>query len=180
VLIALGVVVLGGLGVLTYRLFLLPEPIILPAPVVTEAPPAPTIEPVELADPSDLLAAMPREISTLVMTSYESIEVLGDGSIPARASEHLVLTYGESTGEDTFTVNAYQFFNGDEAQKAFEAWVEGQTETEDVTVDGKVVGQRAMIPGGAADTLAWRNETMVFVMQGPPAELLEFYSYFGF
>ncbi len=179
VLIVLGVVVLGGLGALTYRLFFLPEPIILPAPVVTEAPPAPTVEPVELEDPSPLLEAMPREVSTLVMTSYVSLEVLGDKDLPARASEHLTLTYGEGVAQDTFTIDVYQFYNTADAQTAFEVWVDGQTQREDVTVDGAVVGERAMVPGGAADTLAWRNETVVFVMQGPATDLLEFYSYFG-
>lgn len=178
-LILVAVVVLAGVGTLVYRLFFLPEPIILPAPVVTEAPPAPTIEPVELEDASPLLDAMPQEVSTLVMTSYVNLEVIGDKDLPARASEHLVLTYGEQTAQATFTVNVYQFYNVDEAQSAFDTWLDGQTTLEDVTVNGTVVGQRGLVPGGAADTLVWRNETVVFVMQGPADELLEFYSYFG-
>jgi hypothetical protein len=172
---------LGGaaIAVLVYRLFFLPEPIILPAPVVTEAAPAPTIEPVVVTDASEFLAGMPTEIGTFVLTSYEVIEVIGDETLPARAAEHLVLTYGEATGEAHFTVNAYQFYNTGDAATAFDAWSEGASSTDDVTADGVAVGERALVTSGGSTSVVWSNGTAVFVLDGPADEVEQFYSYFG-
>jgi hypothetical protein len=177
--IALAALGVAALGVLVYRLFLLPEPIILPAPVVTEAPPTPTVEPVEVTDPSEFLAGMPTEIGTFVLTSYEVVEVIGDETLPARAAEHLVLTYGESAGDDHFTVDAYQFYNTDDAATAFESWSEGAATTDDVTVDGTVVGERALVASDGVTSVVWRNGTSVFVLEGPADEVEQFYAYFG-
>lgn len=177
--ILLAVVVLAGASVLVYRMFFLPEPIILPAPVVTEAAPVPTIEPVEIVDPTEFLAGIPTEISTFVLTSYEVMEVVGDETLPARAAEHVVLTYGESTGEEHFTVNAYQFYNETDAQTAFTAWTEGASDVADVVAGGVVVGQRALVVDGATTSVVWRNNTSVFVLDGPADEVEQFYAYVG-
>jgi hypothetical protein len=173
--------VLGGvaLGVVVYRLFFLPEPIILPAPVVTEAAPTPTIEPVDIVDASDFLAGMPTEIGTFVLTSYEVVEVIGDETLPTRAAEHLILTYGESSGDAHFTVNAYQFYNLEDAATAFAVWSDGATATDDVVVDGVAVGERAVVTSGTETSVVWSNGTGVFVLDGPPDEVEQFYAYFG-
>jgi hypothetical protein len=177
--IALAIVAGAALGVVVYRLFLLPEPIILPAPVVTEAAPTPTIEPVSVTDPSEFLAGMPTEIGTFVLTTYEVVEVIGDESLPARTAEHLILTYGQATGEAHFTVNAYQFYNPDDAQTAFTAWSEGAAATSDVVVDGETVGERALVSSGSETSVVWRNGSSVFVLDGPANEVEQFYAYFG-
>jgi hypothetical protein len=177
--VVLAVVAGVALGVVVYRLFFLPEPIILPAPVVTEAPPTPTIEPVTVSDASDFLAGMPTEIGTFVLTSYEVVEVLGDDTLPARAAEHLILTYGESTGEAHFTVNAYQFYNPEDTATAFATWSEGATATDDVVVDGVAVGERALVTSGGETSVVWSNGTSVFVLDGPADEVEQFYAYFG-
>lgn len=177
--IVLAVVVVAGASALVYRLFFLPEPIILPAPVVTEAAPTPTIEPVALVDPTPFLAGLPAEISTFVMTSYEVVEVVGDTSLPVRAAEHVIVTYGESTGDEHFTLDAYQFYNEDEAQTAFDAWSEGASDMADVVVGGQVVGQRALMVDGSTTSVVWRNGTSVFILDGPADEVEQFYAYVG-
>jgi hypothetical protein len=177
--IALAVLAGIAVGVVVYRLFFLPEPIILPAPVVTEAPPGPTIEPVAVTDENDFLAGMPTAIGTFVLTSYEVVEVIGDETLPARAADHLILTYGESTGEAHFTVNAYQFYNAEDAATAFAAWSEGATSTDDVVVAGSSVGERALVTSGGATSVVWSNGTSVFVLEGPADEVEQFYAYFG-
>lgn len=177
--IVIGAVVAAGLGVGVYLLFLKPDPIILPAPVVTEEPPGPTIEAVTIEDDSPFLASMPTEISTFALTAYEIVPVLGDTSLPARAAEHVVLTYGEATGEARFTVDAYQFYTEDEAATAYAAWSGGSADRHAVTVAGQPVGERAIVTSGADKAVVWSNGTSVFILEGPADEVEQFYAYFG-
>src|SRR5690606_9949821 len=112
-------------------------------------------------------AGMPLSVSTYVLTGYEVVEVIGDTELPVRAADHLVLTYGESTGEARFTVNAYQFYNADDAAAALAAWSEGAADRHDVLVGGTTVGERAVVVSGADKAVVWSNGTSVFVLEGP-------------
>lgn len=177
--IALGVVAAAGIGVAVYFLFLKPEPIILPAPVVTEEPPTPTIDAVDITHDNALLAAMPREVSTYALTGYEIRDLADEPDVPARASDHVVVTYGESSGDAHFTVNAYQFYSEEGTATAYALWSEGATDRHDVVADGKVVGERALVGPSEDRIVVWTNGTVVFILQGPADEVEQFYAYFG-
>ncbi len=177
--VALGVLAAGGIGVVIYRLFFLPEPIILPAPVVTEAPATPTATPINVTDGSELLRSLPGEVWTYVLTSATSHEVRDNPDLPARTAEHLTLTYGASSGEEHFTVDVYQHFNEDDALVAFGHWSEGATDIVPLEAGGTVVGERALRSQGAQDVVVWRNGTLVLVLVGPAGESEQFFSFFG-
>jgi hypothetical protein len=172
--------VAGVIGVLVYRTYLLPEPVTLPTPTVTAAVLAPEGEPIDVEDEeSEFLAAIPRQVGVDVLMAYEAIDPVGDDSLPARAAEHIKLSYGSGVGEPVFTVHAYQHYKVEDAQTAYDAYAAGAPDIADVTVDGDVVGQRAFQAASAQGQVAWRNGTAVFVLTGPASDLLHFYERFG-
>ena len=179
-IIVAAALVAGVLGVLVYRTYLLPEPVTLPTPTVTAEARVPEGEPIDIAEEaSAFLSAIPREVGVDVLMAYESIDPVGDTTLPARAAEHIKLSYGSGAGEPAFTVHAYQHYNVEDAQLAYDAYAAGAPDVADVTVDGDVVGQRAFGAASADGQVAWRNGTAVFVLTGPASELLHFYERFG-
>ncbi len=179
-IIVAAALVAGVIGVLLYRTYLLPEPITLPTPTVTAEPRVPEGEPIEIDEQaSEFLAAMPLQAGADVLMAYESIDPVGDESLPARAAEHIKLSYGSGVGEPVFTVHAYQHYKVEDAQAAYDAYAAGAPDVADVTVDGEVVGQRAFQAASAQGQVAWRNGTAVFVLTGPASDLLHFYERFG-
>lgn len=179
-IIVAAALVAGVIGVLVYRTYLLPEPVTLPTPTVTAEPRVPQGEPIDIAeDASEFLSAMPLQVGADVLMAYESIDPVGDESLPARAAEHLKLSYGSGVGEPVYTVHAYQHYKVEDAQIAYDAYAAGAPDVEDVTVDGEVVGQRAFQAASAQGQVAWRNGTVVFVVTGPAIDLVHFYERFG-
>ncbi|WP_291382529.1 hypothetical protein [Demequina sp.] len=172
-------VVASAAGVLVYRTFLLPEPITLPVPTITATPPGPQGAPITIADPSDFVAALPSTVQTYVLREFESIDPLTEPTLPARTAEHAKLSYGEAAGSPAFVVDAYQHYNVDDAQQAYNAYAEGATDVEPVLVDGEQVGERALTEQGATGTVVWRNVTAVFVLTGPAESVLDFYEHYG-
>ena len=177
--IVLAAFVAAAIGAIAYRLFFVPEPETLPVPTVTAAAPTPTAEPVSIADPSDFLVSMPSTVGTNVLLAYEVTDPAGDGTLPARAAEHVRLDYGPGSESTAFTVDAFQHYSIADAQTAYDSYAADVTDVEDVVIDGTTVGQRAFSTAGATGTIVWRNETAVFVLTGTAAELLDFYAHFG-
>ena len=177
----LGIVIAAAAGILVYRMFLLPEPITLPVPTITASPAAPVSEPITIEDPSDFVAALPDTVRTDVLVAHESIDPVTEPSLPARVAEHHTLGYGSGPddGRPDFVVDAYQHYNVDDAQVAYESYAEGATDVEPVLVDDEQVGERALFAKPATSTLVWRNVTAVFVLTGPADEVLDFYEHYG-
>jgi hypothetical protein len=178
-LIALVAIVAAAAGILVYRAFFLPEPVILPVPTKTAAAPTPTAEPVEFTEASEFVGAMPTVVGTDVLVAYEVVDAIRESSLPARAAEHVSLSYGPASDEAQFTVEAFQHYSVEDAQKAYDAYAAGAPDVEHVIVDGEIVGERALTASSADGTLVWRNGTAVFVLTGPAKGLLDFYAHYG-
>jgi len=175
VIAALAAAAIGAIAFVVFQ----PEPATLPTPTETASAPAPTAEPVSITDPTDFVAAMPSTVGTNVLVAYEVTNPAGDAALPARAAEHVTLTYGPGSTSTMFTIEAYQHYSVEDAQTAYDSYADGATDVEDVTVDGTTVGERAYSTTGATGTVVWRNETAVLVLTGPSAELLDFFAHFG-
>ncbi len=179
-IIVAAALVAGVIGVLVYRTYLLPEPVTMPTPTVTAEPRVPEGEPIAIEEEaSEFLSAMPLQVGADVLMAYEVLDPVGDQSLPARAAEHLKLSYGSGVGEPVYTVHAYQHYSVDDAQAAYDAYAAGAPDVADVTVDGDVVGQRAFQAASARGQVVWRNGTAVFVVTGPASDLVHFYERFG-
>ena len=175
----LGLVVAAGAGILIYRTFLLPEPLTLPVPTITANPSAPSIEPISIEEPTDFVAALPDTVKTNVLVDYESIDPVTEPTLPARVAEHYTLSYDTGAGRADYVVEAYQHYNEDDAQVAYEYYAEGATDVEPVLVDGEQVGERALRTETSTGTVVWRNVTAVFVLTGPADSVLDFYEHYG-
>jgi hypothetical protein len=175
----LGLVVAAGAGILVYRMFLLPEPVTLPVPTVTASPATPVGEPISIEESTDFVAALPDTVKTSVLVDFESIDPGTESELPARTAEHYTLGYDAGSGSADYVVDAYQHYNEDDAQAAYDSYADGATDVEPVMVDGEQVGERALLPDTSTGTVVWRNLTAVFVLTGPADSVLDFYEHYG-
>lgn len=121
-LIALAVVVLGGLGSLVYYLFFRPAPIYLDPVVVTIALPTPATSPASTDIGSDFAAALPNQTLTYGLTTIEDVPSTAHLPWQGRTVEHWMLTYEDGSGSD-MTVIALQYYHENDAVAAFESAV---------------------------------------------------------
>lgn len=171
--------VAAAVGVLIYRMFLLPEPITLPIPTVTAEPASPLGQPISIEDPTDFLAVLPDTVETYVLMDTSTIDTAREPDLPARVAEHDVLRYGVGVSAPLYVVDAYQHYTVDDAQVSYDAFADGATDVAPVLVDDEQVGDRAFSTEGDKGTVVWRNATAVFVLTGPADSVLDFYEHFG-
>ncbi|WP_062077104.1 hypothetical protein [Demequina globuliformis] len=173
-LIAVGLLVLGGIGFAAYQLFFAPEDVELTPEVLVEAPPEATLDPITLDEPTDFLAAMPGTVGTFAMTAASPVEA-DDAGLTARAAEVNDVTYSDGTTD--MTVRAIQHYNEDDATEQYTALAEGGTDPQPVMVGDTEAGERVTLEGDPT-TYVWRNGTAVFELTGPADQIEAFYAQF--
>jgi len=167
------------------------------APAVTRTAPAPepTASPIDHSQGSDLFAALPDTSGQFVLTAAKKAPSWVDDD---DAIESYTLTYqGPSTASasssapvsEVYEVVVGQWEKPKEATHQAAALVAAQqadptatTTTDDVTVDGKVVGSVTLtVPQDAtADgTAVWTDGTVVVQATGPGADLQRFFDGYG-
>ncbi len=176
-LVAYGVIVMAGLGYGAFIVFLQPAPVALAAEVLIEGPPDNGIAPIEPSEPTAFLAGAPLKTPTHTLTEVQSYSLGELDHLPGRTAEVHDLTYFDGT--TTYVVRAYQHFNTDDAVETFASITVEAPGVVPVEIAGEQVGERAELETEEGRAIVWRNATAVFVLTGPEAGILEFFTLFG-
>ena len=170
------VVVIGGtVGALAGAGVFQAEPDPLPTPTVTLDPPTPTATPITPAeDASALVQALPATSLQYVLASVTASETWSE----LAPIEQWDAVYDDGSGA-SFTVSFGQWADDAAATTAWRqlaAETTGEPESEGaVLVGANEVGSYQVF----ADTVVWRNGTVVLVATGPQQDLVNFYTTFG-
>lgn len=170
------VVVIGGtLGALAGAGVFQTEPEPLPTPTVTLDPPTPTATPITPGeDATALVQALPASSLQYVLASVTASETWSE----LAPIEQWDAVYDDGSGA-SFTVRFGQWADDAAATTAWRqlaAETAGEPENEGpVLVGTEEVGEYQVF----ADTVVWRNGTVVLVATGPQQDLVNFYTAFG-
>lgn len=173
-LVAVGLIVLGGIGYGVYLAMFAPGDVELTPEVLVEAPAAATVDPIALDDPTPFLAAMPATVGTYAMTAATPVDP-EEADLTVEPAEVNTLTY--SDGTDEFTLRAIQHFTEEDATEQYATLAGGGDNAEPVTVGDAEVGEKVTL-GGDPEIYVWRNGTAVFELTGPAAQIESFYEQF--
>ncbi|WP_062305765.1 hypothetical protein [Demequina subtropica] len=173
-LILVGLVILGAAFAAAWFLLLRPEAITLPEQHVLSVPsaePGSTLEPFVPTDPSPFLAAMPTAAGDWTLIDAAARDAASDGALPGRIAEAYLLTY--SDGTDEVTVVARQLYSQEDAAKALAKVAGKGADLTEATVDGTVVGERAVLESDDVTRVAWTNGSALFVAKGAAEDVAD-------
>ncbi len=174
-LVAIGLLVMGGIAFAIIQALSSEETFELTTPVIVATPEGPALDPIAIEDPTAFQAALPSIVGTYALTGIE-VPPAATFNYPVRIAEGNVLTY--ATPDSTLTLRAIQHFSVEDAVAQFEALALEGTDRATVIASGTEVGDRVTVDTADGQAIVWRNDTAIFQVDGPLEEITAFFAQF--